>query len=653
MVVPAGAQSRRSGARPAAAKPFLDVRDAQRRAVERRGDVSLRAPSAATRSARGRLRHAGAALDVDALTGTPRLLAGRGAPLSAPASGDRRDVAERFIRRHLAALGLTRTDLGSLQLQRRTAIPGGAELLGYRQYADGIPSFDGGLRVAVDAAGRVLSVTGAAQHGLSIAADVPTLTAAQAMGRLMDDTGVRRAVHVAHGPAGTRQSTEFTSGEAAALVTFGEGTSARLAWQLDLRAGPAAHYAAVVDASGGRILYRANRVKAAANDALVWEQYPGAARGGTAQTRDLTPYLNPGATDLSGPYAHAWSDTNDNDLQSDGSIVTTDHADPGEAVGRSGGSFTYPRTDFSTGNGACSASTPCTWDFEVAPTSWRTNRAQNAVQAFYLVNRFREHLLAAPISFTVSDGNFDNGDRLLVNADDGAATFTDGGPDDDHVDNAYMDTPPDGTKPTMAMFLFSNDIGPGAGAFRDVNGGDDAAVVYHEYTHGLSNRLITVSPGGEGALNDPQAGGMGEGWSDWYAKDFLVSQFPGDDTAAAGDVDMGKYIDSAPHTIRSQGLDCPVGADAAQCPGTLAQGSGGYTYGDLNTASIDPNTGAHEVHEVGEIWAETLWDLRAVVGSEVARAIVTQGMRISPGEPTFLQERDAILTADRQLFPDG
>jgi hypothetical protein len=28
-------------------------------------------------------------------------------------------------------------------------------------------------------------------------------------------------------------------------------------------------------------------------------------------------------------------------------------------------------------------------------------------------------------------------------------------------------------------------------------------------------------------------------------------------------------------------------------------------------------------------------------------------MRISPPEPTFLDERDAILTADRQLFPDG
>ena len=92
-------------------------------------------------------------------------------------SGDRREAAERFVRRHLAALGLSRTDLGSLQLQQRTAIPGGAELFGYRQYAGAIPSFDGGMRIAVDARGRVASVTGAAQPGLSLATEVPTLTA--------------------------------------------------------------------------------------------------------------------------------------------------------------------------------------------------------------------------------------------------------------------------------------------------------------------------------------------------------------------------------------------------------------------------------------------------------------------------------------------
>jgi hypothetical protein len=639
---PAGAQSRRAVARPAAAKPFLDVRDAQRRAVVRRGDVSLRAPSGRTRSARGRLRSAGAVVGVDALTGTPRFLAGRSAPLSPPASGDRREAAERFVRRHLAALGLARADLGSLKLERRTRIPGGAELFGYRQYANGIPSFDGGMRIAVDAAGRVVSLAGPAQPHLSVATEVPTLTAEQAMRRLMPNVGAQRAVHIARGPAGRRRSTRFTSGEAAALVVFGEGTSARLAWQLDLRAGSAAHYAAVVDAASGRILYRANRVKAAANDAMVWEQYPGAARGGTAARANLTPYLSPGATDLSGPYARAWSDVDDDD-----------NPDLSERIGRTGegGSFAFAFDEFTPAEnpgGACDSAHKCSWNAESGGTA-EINRRQNAVQAFYYVNRFRDHLLAAPISFSASDGSFENEDRLQVNTDDGANPVG-GGPDGDHVDNATMATPPDGTSPTMSMFLF---LKSSSSPFRDVNGGDDAAIVYHEYTHGLSNRLVTVAPGGEGALNGPQSGGMGEGWSDWYAKDFLVAQFPSDDTAAAGDVDMGVYVDSVPHSIRSQGLDCPVGAPAAACPGGLATHTGGYTYGDLNTLTIDPDTFHREVHEVGEIWAETLWDLRAAVGSAVARAIVTQGMRLSPAEPTFLEERDAILAADGQLFPDG
>ena len=37
---------------------------------------------------------------------------------------------------------------------------------------------------------------------------------------------------------------------------------------------------------------------------------------------------------------------------------------------------------------------------------------------------------------------------------------------------------------------------------------------------------------------------MGEGWSDWYAKDYLVDEFPGLDTLAPGDVHMGVYTDA-------------------------------------------------------------------------------------------------------------
>jgi hypothetical protein len=164
-----------------------------------------------------------------------------------------------------------------------------------------------------------------------------------------------------------------------------------------------------------------------------------------------------------------------------------------------------------------------------------------------------------------------------------------------------------------------------------MNGGDDASILYHEYTHGLSNRLITDADGA-GALNSPQAGAMGEGWSDWYAKDFLVSQFPELDTDATNEVHFGVYTDATPNTIRKQGLDCPVGAIGA---------CSGFTYGDFGKIWSGP-----EVHYDGEIWAETLWDLRTAIGSPEALRLVTQAMRLSPPEPSFLDMRNAILLAD-------
>src|SRR5215212_6052353 len=93
----AGAQARRALTAPARPKPFLDTRAGERAPL----------PGAATRSARSRLRSAGAAVSVDAHTGTVRFLAGRAAPLSPTAAGDRRDIAERYVRNHLTALGLS------------------------------------------------------------------------------------------------------------------------------------------------------------------------------------------------------------------------------------------------------------------------------------------------------------------------------------------------------------------------------------------------------------------------------------------------------------------------------------------------------------------------------------------------------------------
>jgi hypothetical protein len=139
---------------------------------------------------------------------------------------------------------------------------------------------------------------------------------------------------------------------------------------------------------------------------------------------------------------------------------------------------------------------------------------------------------------------------------------------------------------------------------------------------------------------------MGEAWSDWYAKDFLINQFPSDDTAANGDVDMGKSHRSAPHVIRSQALDCPVGAAPAQCPGATLAGPAATPTG-LREDQRHRARGACRRRDLGR----DAVGHPARVGSAVAEAVITQGMRISPPEPTFLDERDAILTADGSSSP--
>jgi PKD repeat protein len=98
--------------------------------------------------------------------------------------------------------------------------------------------------------------------------------------------------------------------------------------------------------------------------------------------------------------------------------------------------------------------------------------------------------------------------------------------------------------------------------------------------------------------------------------------------------------------IRTQGIDCqpgdPAGPDDSECPGGSTPHAGGYTYADFGRVS----GGGPEVHADGEIWGETLWDIRRALGSQTAEQLITQGMELSPADPSFLDERNAILLAD-------
>jgi len=418
----------------------------------------------------------------------------------------------------------------------------------------------------------------------------------------------------------------------------------KLGWQAIINARRSEMYSSVVDATSGTLLYRRNLGSSA--NGFVWENYPGAPVGGRQRNVDFTApgWLARNAPTLAGPNAHVYTDVNDND-----------RADASEEVAPNRGrNFRYPFTAFPSQSTPCTRPFPCSW-LPNTPNSWRTNQFQNATQVFFFVNNFHDHLEAAPIGFTPGLGNFENTDPVQAEPLDGANTLNfdgvpgpDGLPDGNHVDNANMNTPPDGISPRMQMFLFHQPgtTYPDQDPFIAANGGDEADVVYHEYTHGLSNRLV-VDGNGDSTLGPVQAGAMGEAWSDWYAMDYLVAQGLFTDTRADGDLRVGQYVGAGLDLIRTQPLDCPVGSTAAACPGTGPTNTGGYTYGDYGKIIGQP-----EVHADGEIWGETLWDLRRALGQNLTELLVTRAMLLSPSNPSMLDERDAILQAD-EVFRQG
>jgi hypothetical protein len=602
----------------AASLPDFDVRDGLRAA----------APGAPVRAARAELRRR-ATLRIDPATQTVRLLLRRGHALTRPSGAPARRIARRYLAAHAQALGLDAHDIAAFGPARVVRAPGGLRTVRFSGEVGGIGTFDSAVTVGIDRAGRIVMVTGRPEHGLAVPSTAPRVGAAAAKAAFARSTGEAIGGH--H--------------DFARLVIFAAPDRDRLAWHVGL-----GDYDGVVDATTGVVLRRRYLVREAAA-ATVFPNFPGAPAGGAQVPVDLEApgWLAPGATTLSGPFVRAYADT----------MSADEPGVEGEVPRTAAGDFVYPFKTFGTATPRCDPVAPCSWSSST-PDSWLDNKNQTTVQAFFFANVWHDHLQAAPIGFDKASGNFADDDPVIAQTDDGAGLYlntpfgliTPPG----RVNNASMATPANGSSPTLELHLNAWDDAASPELFRDNNNSDDAATVYHEYTHGLTSRLVTHADGSQ-ALDSEQAAAMGEAWSDWYAFDFLVRNNLSPDTTAPGEVDLGRYSDAVRHTTRTQGLDCPLqtsGSAAEPCPGTTGAGPGGYTYGDF--AKI---AGGAEEHADGEIWGETLWDLRTAlvateegqsVGSDVAQAIVTGGLRLAPPEPSFLDMRDAILQSDVALF---
>ncbi|MFG1816391.1 M36 family metallopeptidase [Kribbella sp. NPDC049174] len=615
---------------------------------EQKGNYDARTPSAKTTYARA-AKVAGketaasekfrnslgtqGVVEVDPNTGTPAQVTKLDGFLTGKSAKKARDIALDYVKAHPEVFKLSEADLATLKLRKDYVDDLGTHHVFWTQVVDGIEVFGNGLKANVTKNGQLISVMGAPVAGLTSqaqarsAAAAPRLTAAAARSAAAEDIGGTAKSATAK-TAGAE--TKFSNGDVVKQVWFHTADGLRKGWMTYVNTGGTKIYTHVIDAQTGGLLYRRNLSSEGVGDALVQDNYPGAAKGGTQRVENLiyNKWLPKNAkTLLEGTSVAAWADVNDDNQPNAGETVKV----PGTKTAAE-----YKLTPFPNASTICSATFVCSWD-PAKPDSWKTNMNQDVTNGFYLASNFHDWLAKPPISFTPAAGSFDaaGGDPVLLNALDGAATGANGGPDANHVNNANMNTPPDGIPPTMQMYLFGT---PGDNTTVATSSSNAADILYHEYTHGLSNRLV-VDATGNSTLNSIQAGSMGEAWSDFYALDYLVSHGLEKDTTAPGEILEGKYVTGG-GTIRTQANDCRVKSIAPNCV-ALDGSKGGYTYGDFPTIGGTP-----EVHASGEVWAQTLWDLRERFGRSYAMSIITRAMELSPNDPTMLDMRNAIVQAD-------
>jgi extracellular elastinolytic metalloproteinase len=345
----------------------------------------------------------------------------------------------------------------------------------------------------------------------------------------------------------------------------------RLGWLVVLTMpGHAAQYRVVVDADSGEVLYCRQQVRTVAARGSVFPVDGDGDRRTSGFPRPLADYGLPVPAGLPDGFPDTW-------VQADrtvGNSVNAHLGDDGPAIqgALQDGVVVFDPAD---ANGS----------------------EQLALNLFYLSCSMHDFFYL--LGFQERDGSFqgDNFGRGGLGADPVDARAHPG----TVFGTANMFTPVDGSSPVMNMGLVAS-----TGNHTAL----DSSVVYHEFMHGVTNRLVG-GPMNVDALDEPQSAGMGEGWGDYVA--CVINQ-----TEV-----VGSWVTGKPGGIRGFRYD-------AQYPDTFADlGSGRYT----------------RVHAVGEIWCATLMEMTRRVGQPLAVQLVVDALKLARANPSFLDMRDAILAA--------
>lgn len=556
-----------------------------------------------------------------------------------------------FIDNHSALFGHGAEALEGAQLRRNFVTRhNGMRTIVWQQHLDGLPVFEATLAAHLAPGGELVNISSrfvaspesASRRTLSARASLtttPPISARDAVAAAARNIGaggtpVEPDLDAPVNPGWQRfRSPEVTSAETRQVWLPMEATHLRLAWEVICTSQARAEmFRVVIDAETGEPVIRHGLTEYISNASYnvftsdspspfsPGHSTPSSAQPATVSrtlvtlsalntTASPNGWIDDGITETRGNNVDAHTDTNADNLPD------------------------LPRPQ-STGTGRV-FDPPL--DLALAPSTYRDAATVNL---FYWCNWIHDQLYE--LGFDEASGNFQNNnfgrgglgnDAIQADAQDGSGT-----------DNANFSSPPDGSPGRMQMYIFT-------GPTPDRDGDFDTELIIHEYTHGLSNRLV----GGGLGLTALASRGMGEGWSDFYGLALL---------SEAGDSPSGNYAMGGYATHQLAGLTQNYYFGIRRYPYSTDMTKNPLTFKDTATAQASPHTGiprspsittaADAVHNTGEVWCVTLWEARAnliakhgfTVGNKLILQLVTDGMKLAPANPNFLQGRDAIIQAD-------
>ena len=590
------------------------------------------------------------------LTGSPSRVHSLRGPLTGPTQGPPEEIARQFLMGKLSLLNLAPEDISQLRTSRNYRTQhNGLTHLTFQQQVNGLDVFGGKVKINVDSEGRVLNLSGEPMPNIRAIINThrPMISA--------EDAIVKAA-------AGARVEV-IRKSSSQGLVYFPLSfEEVRLAWEVTVEDDATPNlYRSVVDAVNGEVLWRRNLTDYGHIDAhgpvftsdSPDPDTPQGSSTGCCVSRADRPFSGVGFFPHEDDHYDWWNGAARTTTISN-NVSAQEDRDGDDAGGfrptaGAGEDFTFVLD--------------LTLDPSVEDATTQ-NQSSAIVNLFYWNNRL--HDIYYRLGFDENAGNFQT-DNFGLGGSDDDAVFADAQDNRDggKLCNANFQTPDDGTAPRMQMFQCDNSTPERDGDLENL-------VIIHEYTHGVSNRLITD-------LMVTQGKGMGEGWSDFFglaitseADDDLTLAYPrgqwfynnvNGNRSSPYSTDLSIYPrtysdlnDASSCSVKVCSNDATMSCDEDdECGGgnTCDKTSCSFQFDcEPPATTISQGPCVASVHRSGEIWANALWSGRAnlvwklgfAVGGQTMLQVVVDGMKETPDDPDMLDARDGILMADQATY---